>query len=419
MERETADAQITMDETGSPGAAEGDLAALVAPDAAVAAPLPAYVFEQGDLVDHFAAVFVEHAARRGVVLASAAHLDALLVPPAARAELEVSTPAFEAMQRAVPHTTALECARACRLAAARAPDPITAADLDAEAATWLLADRLAQPVRARTAWRAWAADRRARLLGGRSVATAPPRTLREVATVADDAVALETFLVKWLECACCTPAQRAAANALHAGLDTRCASVVGEGAFGGGKSSSSGASGTSSNALDSDETLVLRDCWTLLRAGDAAGAERLLAAAQPLVGAALCGWAAYDGGAHGNPNRRAWAALCAAAAVKSGTTIFRGFPAQNDPRAKAIGQVLNALGVRTDLYDDAMTVRGGTLYGGECVDSHGDSRIAMSVFFLAPHAMHPTELQHAEAVLKADPSFFERFRALGGVMILD
>lgn len=112
-------------------------------------------------------------------------------------------------------------------------------------------------------------------------------------------------------------------------------------------------------------------------------------------------------------------ALCAAAAVKSGTTIFRGFPAQNDPRAKAIGQVLNALGVRTDLYDDAMTVRGGTLYGGECVDSHGDSRIAMSVFFLAPHAMHPTELQHAEAVLKADPSFFERFRALGGVMILD
>ena len=112
-------------------------------------------------------------------------------------------------------------------------------------------------------------------------------------------------------------------------------------------------------------------------------------------------------------------ALCAAAAVKSGTTIFRGFPAQNDPRAKVIGQVLNTLGVRTDLYDDAMTVRGGTLYGGECVDSHGDSRIAMSVFFLAPHAMHPTELQHAEAVLKADPSFFERFRALGGVMILD
>lgn len=312
------DAQITVDETGSPVAeTEPDMLVAAAEEegeAATVTPLPDYIFKSRDIVEQFAAVFVEHARRRGAVLASARHLDGLLVPEAPAAALEVSTASFEAMQRVVPHTTALECARACKVAAAAAlaegsgaaaaEAAAAAADLEAEAATWLLVDRLAQPAVAGGAWGAWAAARRAALLGGRSVGEVPPRTLREVATVASDAVALETFLVKWLETECCTAAQRRAAEDVAR-------AVAAQRGSGGGR------------ALDADETLVLRDCWLLLRTGHARAAEDLLAQTQPLVGAALCGWAPYDGAAGGNPNRRAWGAICAAAARQPGRSAHR------------------------------------------------------------------------------------------------
>lgn len=295
------DAQITVDETGSPV----ETPELVPPaEEAPVAPLPDYVFKSRDIVEQFAAVFVEHAARRGAVLASARHLDALLVPDTPCAELEVSTASFQAMQRAVPHTTALECARACKVAAAAlaasgAADAEAAqADLEAEAATWLLVDRLVQPAVAAREWRAWADARRAALLGGRSVGAVPPRTLREVATVESRAVALETFLVKWLETECCTPAQRRAAEDVVREVEARKRGQRGD---------------ECGSVLDADETLVLQQCWLLLRTGHARAAEDLLAQTQPLVGAALCGWAPYDGGERGNPNRRAWGAICAAA----------------------------------------------------------------------------------------------------------
>ena len=64
--------------------------------------------------------------------------------------------------------------------------------------------------------------------------------------------------------------------------------------------------------------------------------------------------------------------------------------------------------------DDRLTVIGGTLTGGT-VDAANDHRIAMAAAVATTLCQNPVELLGAQAVEKSYPSFWEDYRALGGV----
>ena len=116
------------------------------------------------------------------------------------------------------------------------------------------------------------------------------------------------------------------------------------------------------------------------------------------------------------------AALCAAA---DGTSVLRGtrrLRLKESDRVASTLALLRSLGANAEATEDAITVAGGDLHGGE-VDSFGDHRIAMAAAaascFIAERADHFPErgdivVRGAECVKKSYPGFWETFRSLGG-----
>lgn len=80
-------------------------------------------------------------------------------------------------------------------------------------------------------------------------------------------------------------------------------------------------------------------------------------------------------------------------------------------RASTISEVLQQLGIRVELSDNAMRIWGGTVYGGE-VSSHNDHRIAMMATVLGCSATGPVIIHDAEAVNKSYPKFFHDMASL-------
>lgn len=105
--------------------------------------------------------------------------------------------------------------------------------------------------------------------------------------------------------------------------------------------------------------------------------------------------------------------LAAVAAVAEGTTRITGVGFVRSKESDRLGDLsgeLARLGVRTEVFDDGITVRGGTLRPGR-VDPHDDHRLAMSLALLGLR-IDGIEVSEPMVVAKSWPSFWERIDAL-------
>lgn len=84
-------------------------------------------------------------------------------------------------------------------------------------------------------------------------------------------------------------------------------------------------------------------------------------------------------------------------------------------RLEAITDCLNRIGGRVTAYADRLEIDGvGSLTGGE-VDSYNDHRIPMSMAVASTMCKEPLIIRGAQCVSKSYPTFWEDFRALGGI----
>ena len=105
----------------------------------------------------------------------------------------------------------------------------------------------------------------------------------------------------------------------------------------------------------------------------------------------------------------------ALAAYGNGTSVIMGVKRlihKESNRARSLQQEFSKLGVEIVLQDDLMLVTGGSVTGAK-VDSHNDHRIAMACAIAALGANGPTTIDHAEAVAKSYPGFYDDLKLLG------
>ena len=83
-------------------------------------------------------------------------------------------------------------------------------------------------------------------------------------------------------------------------------------------------------------------------------------------------------------------------------------------RLTATAEMLRAIGGTVDELPDGLTVYGGQLTGGT-VDAKKDHRLVMSAAIAALRCKEPVRIIGADAVNKSYPTFFDDYRALGGI----
>ena len=108
--------------------------------------------------------------------------------------------------------------------------------------------------------------------------------------------------------------------------------------------------------------------------------------------------------------------LAVVAACKQGAT-FSGIAHlryKESDRIASVMQLLDALGVSSDVAGNTFTVFPGPFHGG-IVDCFSDHRIAMSAAIAATRADSPVTILGADCVVKSYPSFWEEYRKLGGL----
>jgi 3-phosphoshikimate 1-carboxyvinyltransferase len=109
--------------------------------------------------------------------------------------------------------------------------------------------------------------------------------------------------------------------------------------------------------------------------------------------------------------------LAALAACCKGTSVIEGvhrLAHKESNRGEIIQQEFKKMGIEIDLQDDNMIIKGGTGITGAAVDSHNDHRIAMACAVLALKASEPVTINHAEAVDKSYPGFYNDIQKLCG-----
>ena len=87
-------------------------------------------------------------------------------------------------------------------------------------------------------------------------------------------------------------------------------------------------------------------------------------------------------------------------------------------RAVALQQEFSKMNVEIELADDVMKVKGGGSIAGANVHSHGDHRIAMACAVAALSAKDEVIIEHAEAINKSYPLFFDHLKKLGTTVLL-
>ncbi len=107
--------------------------------------------------------------------------------------------------------------------------------------------------------------------------------------------------------------------------------------------------------------------------------------------------------------------LAVVAAAKHGAvfTQIRRLRLKESDRVAAIGDLLSALGIRTDGTEDTLRVYPGRFAGGT-VDPRNDHRIAMAAAVAALAADGPVTIADCECVAKSYPGFWDDFKLLGG-----
>ena len=105
-----------------------------------------------------------------------------------------------------------------------------------------------------------------------------------------------------------------------------------------------------------------------------------------------------------------------AAACAEGETLVRGaleLRVKETDRLAAMAQGLTVLGVRNELLDDGLWIRGDGGFGGGTIDSHGDHRIAMAFAIASLRAQQPIEILDVANVATSFPGFVRLAQSVG------
>lgn len=106
--------------------------------------------------------------------------------------------------------------------------------------------------------------------------------------------------------------------------------------------------------------------------------------------------------------------LVALAANCQGRTVIKGVSRlayKESNRALSLQSEFGKLGLLIRMEDDQLIIEGGKLTGGT-IHSHNDHRIAMACAVAALNAVAPVEIEHAAAVNKSYPRFFDDLKML-------
>jgi 3-phosphoshikimate 1-carboxyvinyltransferase len=109
--------------------------------------------------------------------------------------------------------------------------------------------------------------------------------------------------------------------------------------------------------------------------------------------------------------------LVALAAYCEGETMLVGtnrLTHKESNRAITLQETFGRLGIEIELKDNVMLIQGGNPLRGGKVHSHHDHRIAMAAAVAALRAEGPIEIEHAEAINKSYPEFYNDLVKLGG-----
>ena len=109
--------------------------------------------------------------------------------------------------------------------------------------------------------------------------------------------------------------------------------------------------------------------------------------------------------------------LVALAAYCEGETMLVGtnrLTHKESNRALTLQETFGRLGVEIELKDNVMLVQGGHSVKGGKVHSHHDHRIAMAAAVAALRAESLVEIEHADAINKSYPEFYNDLIKLGG-----
>lgn len=113
--------------------------------------------------------------------------------------------------------------------------------------------------------------------------------------------------------------------------------------------------------------------------------------------------------------------LVALAATAKGTSRIRGISRlthKESDRALTLQEEFSKLGLTLYSENDLLCIEGTTKLTGAPVSSRGDHRIAMALAVAALKASGSTTIDHAEAVHKSYPAFFEDLEVLGASLSL-
>ncbi|MGN6293469.1 MAG: 3-phosphoshikimate 1-carboxyvinyltransferase [Chitinophagaceae bacterium] len=114
--------------------------------------------------------------------------------------------------------------------------------------------------------------------------------------------------------------------------------------------------------------------------------------------------------------------LVALAAYCKGVTRIKGVSRlahKESDRGLTLQEEFGKMGVVIHLDGDIMRIEGGNDLKGAAVSSRHDHRIAMACAVAALKATGETSIEHAEAVNKSYPDFYNDLRALGAVVSLN
>ncbi|MGJ7029913.1 3-phosphoshikimate 1-carboxyvinyltransferase [Niabella hirudinis] len=110
--------------------------------------------------------------------------------------------------------------------------------------------------------------------------------------------------------------------------------------------------------------------------------------------------------------------LVALAANCEGVTTIKGVSRlahKESDRGITLQEEFGKMGIRVDLDGDIMRVHGGPVKGAE-VHSRHDHRIAMACATAALKADGPVTIEHAEAINKSYPDFYDHLKELGATV---
>jgi 3-phosphoshikimate 1-carboxyvinyltransferase len=113
--------------------------------------------------------------------------------------------------------------------------------------------------------------------------------------------------------------------------------------------------------------------------------------------------------------------LVALAAYCNGTSVIEGvgrLAHKESNRAITLQQEFAKMGIEITLQNDLMMIKGGEGLQGAIVTSHHDHRIAMACAVAALKANGNTLIEHADAINKSYPNFFEHLQMLNVALSL-